>query len=87
MAKAPIPTSHPEPAPNTPPVPAPVAAPSRNFASCSWAKSSVPDLSGNRTRDIVAGKARTLELFDDHIGFCNSLSHKQITDFDMVILL
>src|SRR4029453_7727905 len=49
MASAPIPTSQPNPPPSRPPAPAPVAAPSGAFVFCSWAKSRVPVLSGNRT--------------------------------------
>src|ERR1700730_214940 len=49
IASAPIPTSHPNPPPSKPPAPAPVAAPSGAFVCCSWAKSRVPPLSGNRT--------------------------------------
>src|SRR4030095_6956565 len=49
MASAPIPTSQPNPPPSRPPAPPPVAAPSGAFVFCSWAKSRVPVLSGNRT--------------------------------------
>ena len=65
IAKEPMPTSQPKTPPKTPPVPAPVAAPSGALVCCSCAKSRVPDLSGDKTRNIVVGKPGGLKALDE----------------------
>src|SRR6478609_4187740 len=85
MASAPMPASKPSVPPTTPPAPTPAIAPSGAFVLCSWAKSFVPRLSGNKTETSPDGTPRCCSSSTMRSAWI-CVSTMAITDFFMVFV-